>query len=237
MTRSFTCTLALPNVRQKTLVGGTMPNSPFRAQSARSPQDIVGGLTLIAIAVLALYLVKDLPASSRVGFASGTAPRLFAYALIALGAIVTLGGWLREGPGVDRPAIGTAILAAFAGAVSLVAFILIKTSLGTVAMVAILIALALISLVVLARIDGFPNDSRFALRSMIAILGSVLFFAFSIRILGLAVTGIPMVMLATAAAPGYRWQEAIVFAIGITIFCGLLFPFALGQPIPLWPTF
>lgn len=214
-----------------------MPNSPLRAQSTRSPQDIVGGLTLIVIAVLALYLVKDLPASSRVGFASGTAPRIFAYALILLGAVVTLGGWLKEGPGVDRPAIGTAILAAFAGAISLVAVILMKMSLGTIAMVAILVVLALIALFVLARLDGFPNDNRFALRGMIAILGSVLFFAFAIRDLGLAVTGIPMVMLATAAAPGYRWKEAIAFAIGITIFCGLLFPFALGQPIPLWPTF
>lgn len=156
-----------------------MTGSEHRGQSARSPQDIIGGLALIAIALLALYLVKDLRASSRVGFASGTAPRLFAYALIALGAAVTITGWLKEGPSLDKMSI----------------------------------------------------------RGPVTILGSVLFFAFSIRTFGLALTGVPMVMLATAAAPGYRWKEAIVFAIGITIFCGLLFPFALGQPIPLWPTF
>lgn len=156
-----------------------MTGSEHRGRSARSPQDIVGGLALIAIAVLALYLVKELPASSRVGFASGTAPRLFAYALILLGGVVTITGWLNEGPRIDK----------------------------------------------------------MQWRGPITILGSVLFFALSIRTLGLAVTGIPMVMLATAAAPGYRWKEAIIFAIGITIFCGLLFPFALGQPIPLWPTF
>lgn len=156
-----------------------MSDSHHRGQSARSPQDIVGGLALIVIAVLALYLVKDLPASSRVGFASGTAPRLFAYALIALGAIVTITGWFKEGPAIDR----------------------------------------------------------MPLRGPVTILGSVLLFAFAIRDLGLAVTGVPMVMLATAAAPGYRWKEAALFAIGITIFCALLFPFALGQPIPLWPTF
>jgi putative tricarboxylic transport membrane protein len=214
-----------------------MPGSKHQGQSARSPQDIVGGLALIAIAVLALYLVKDLPASSRVGFASGTAPRLFAYALIVLGAFVAITGWIKEGPSIDKPAIGTAILSAFVAAVSLVAFYLVKTALGTTAIAVILILLSLVALVALARIDGFPNDNRFALRGMIAILGSVLFFAFSIRVLGLALTGVPMVLLATAAAPGYRWKEAIVFAIGITIFCGLLFPFALGQPIPLWPTF
>jgi putative tricarboxylic transport membrane protein len=156
-----------------------MPGSIKPKQSARSPQDIIGGLVLIAIAVLALYLVRDLPGSGRVGFASGTAPKLFAYALIVLGVIVTITGWLNEGPSIDK----------------------------------------------------------ISWRGPITILGSVIFFAFSIRTFGLAVTGVPMVLLATAAAPGYNWKEAILFAIGITIFCGLLFPFALGQPIPLWPTF
>jgi putative tricarboxylic transport membrane protein len=157
-----------------------MPGSNPPKQSARSPQDIIGGIALILMALLALYLVRDLPGSGRVGFASGTAPKLFAYVLIVLGAFVTLTGWLNEGPGIDK----------------------------------------------------------MSWRGPITILGSVLFFAFAIRDLGLAVTGVPMVMLATAAAPGkYNWKEAIAFAVGITIFCGLLFPFALGQPIPLWPTF
>ena len=156
-----------------------MPGSTRPKPNARSPQDIIGGIVLILIALLALYLVRDLPGSGRVGFASGTAPKLFAYALIVLGAFVTLTGWLNEGPGIDK----------------------------------------------------------LSWRGPVTILGSVIFFAFSIRTFGLAVTGVPMVLLATAAAPGYNWKEAILFAIGITIFCGLLFPFALGQPIPLWPTF
>jgi putative tricarboxylic transport membrane protein len=147
--------------------------------AARSPQDIMGGIALILIALLALYLVRALPASGRVGFAAGTAPRIFAYALLALGAVVTIIGWLKEGPALEE----------------------------------------------------------ISLRGPATILGSVLFFAFSIRYFGLAVTGVPMVMLATAAAPNYNWKEALLFSIGITIFCALLFPIALGQPIPLWPTF
>lgn len=214
-----------------------MTNSELRKQSARSPQDIIGGLTLIAIALLALYLVRDLPGSGRVGFASGTAPKLFAYVLMLLGAIVTLMGWLKEGPGIDKPALGTAILGGATAAVSITAFYLDKFSVSVTMMIVILTILALVSLVILAKIDGFPGENRFGLRGMVAILGSVMLFAFGIRDLGLAVIGIPMVMLATAAAPGYRWTEALVFAIAITIFCGFLFPFALGQPIPLWPTF
>ncbi|MCZ8261473.1 MAG: tripartite tricarboxylate transporter TctB family protein [Beijerinckiaceae bacterium] len=151
-----------------------------RRQAARSPQDILGGIAMVLIGVLALYLVNDLPATGRVGFASGTAPRIFAYCLIGLGLAVTIIGWLKEGPGLERLAI----------------------------------------------------------RGPVAILGSVLFFAFAIRYLGLAATGVPMVLIATAAArENYRWKEALIFAIGITAFCAVLFPIVLGQPIPLWPTF
>jgi putative tricarboxylic transport membrane protein len=146
---------------------------------AKSPQDILGGLALVLIALVALYLVRDLPATGRVGFASGTAPRLFAYGLLALGAYITVMGFITEGPGIE----------------------------------------------------GFP------LRGPLAILGSVLFFAISIRTFGLAVTGIPMVMMAAMATPEGRWKESLLFAICMTAFCALLFPVALGQPIPLWPTF
>lgn len=149
-------------------------------QAARSPQDLIGGVAMVLIGLLALYLVKELPASSRVGFASGTAPRIFAYCLIGLGIAVTVIGFLNEGPRLERLAI----------------------------------------------------------RGPVAILGSVLFFALAIRDLGLAVTGVPMVLMSTAAArESYRWKEAVLFAVGITAFCAVLFPIALGQPIPLWPTF
>ena len=148
--------------------------------AARSPQDIVGGLVLILIGVLALYLVSDLPASGRVGFASGTAPRLFAYGVIGLGLWISISGFLLEGLAIEP----------------------------------------------------------FSFRGLVTILGSVLFFAVSIRTVGLAVTGVPMVMLCALASPGKpRWLESLIFAVGITAFCGVLFPIVLGQPIPLWPQF
>ena len=65
----------------------------------------------------------------------------------------------------------------------------------------------------------------------------VLFFALAIRDFGLAITGVPMIMIASFATPDFRWKEAIVFGLAITAFCALIFPYALGQPIPLWPTF
>lgn len=153
--------------------------NPSHSPTARALGDIIGGFLLVAIAALALYMVNHLPATGRVGFASGTAPRIFAYALGLLGAAIMISGFFQQG----------------------------------------------------ARLSGFN------LRGIVTILGSVLLFAFSIRTFGLFLSGVPMMLLATAAAPGYRYKEAIVFALAITGFCALLFPFALGQPIPLWPTF
>jgi putative tricarboxylic transport membrane protein len=147
--------------------------------SARSPQDIFGGLLMVALALLALYLVNHLPAAGRVGFASGTAPRLFAYGLMGLGAFIAITGFLKEGPGIDA----------------------------------------------------------FNWRGLVTIIGAVLFFAFSIRTLGLAVTGVPMVVLASFAARDGKLVEAIIFGAAITAFCCVLFPTVLGQPIPLWPQF
>lgn len=154
-----------------------MSLSSHRRVTARGPQNIVGGIFLMLIAALALYLVKDLPAAGRVGFASGTAPRLFAYGLLGLGAVVMIEGFLKEG----------------------------------------------------LALETFPW------RAPVAILGAVLFFGLTIRYLGLFATGLPMMLLASAAAPGFRPTEAAIFSILITVFCGLLFVYTLGQPIPLWP--
>lgn len=147
--------------------------------TARSPQDVFGGLFMVAIAALALYLVNHLPASGRVGFASGTAPRLFAYGLLALGAWITVAGFFKEGVGIGS----------------------------------------------------------FNWRGLVTILGSVVLFAVGIRYVGLALIGVPMVMLASLADHEFKAEESLYFGIGMTAFCGLLFPTILGQPIPLWPPF
>lgn len=156
-----------------------MSNPKLPGGAARSPQDIWGGAILVLISAFALILVQDLPATGRVGFASGTAPRLFGYGLLGLGLFVMVNGFFKEGPGIGK----------------------------------------------------------FSYRGMLTIIGSVLFFAFCIRYFGLAITGIPMVVIASFASPEARVKESVIFGAAITAFCAFLFPYALGQPIPLWPTF
>ena len=83
----------------------------------RGPQEFAGGLTLMAIALLALWAARDL--SSMRGFSpgAGTVPRLTAGVLLALGAVVTALGVFVKGPRSARSAwrgplfVGLAILA------------------------------------------------------------------------------------------------------------------------------
>jgi putative tricarboxylic transport membrane protein len=65
----------------------------------------------------------------------------------------------------------------------------------------------------------------------------IVFFGLTIRTLGLGITGVITVMVASFAMNDARIGETTIFAVAITAFCAFLFPFALGQPIPLWPVF
>jgi hypothetical protein len=104
-----------------------------------------------------------------------------------------------------------------------------------------LFALLLGVLAILIIISSFTNRGpkleHIPWRGPIFILAAVIFFGLSIRTLGLGITGIITVMLAGAAVDDFRIGEGLIFAIIITAFCAFLFPFALGQPIPLWPSF
>jgi hypothetical protein len=64
----------------------------------RSPQDYFGGIVMIAIGLFALWASSDLQGMHGFSFGAGTAPRMFAGLLVALGAGVTLVGVLTDGP-------------------------------------------------------------------------------------------------------------------------------------------
>ena len=55
----------------------------------RGPQDFVGGVALMAIALFALWASSDLQGMHGFSFGAGTAPRMFAVLLLGLGIAVT----------------------------------------------------------------------------------------------------------------------------------------------------
>ena len=82
-----------------------------------------------------------------------------------------------------------------------------------------------------------PKLEHIPWRGPVFILASVVFFGLAIRTLGLAITGVITVLLSGLAVEDFKLGEGLIFAVVMTAFCAFLFPFALGQPIPLWPTF
>jgi putative tricarboxylic transport membrane protein len=63
----------------------------------RGPQDFIGGLALVAIALFALWASSDLQGMRGFSFGAGTAPRMFAFLLLGLGVAVMVVGVVTEG--------------------------------------------------------------------------------------------------------------------------------------------
>jgi putative tricarboxylic transport membrane protein len=63
----------------------------------RSPQDFIGGLALVAVALFALWASSDLQGMRGFSFGAGTAPRMFAVLLLGLGLGVMVMGVIYEG--------------------------------------------------------------------------------------------------------------------------------------------
>lgn len=81
-----------------------MSNAPSHApvksimpKWVRGPQDFVGGIALIAIALFALWASSDLQGMRGFSFGAGTAPRMFAFLLLGLGIAVMVVGLVTEG--------------------------------------------------------------------------------------------------------------------------------------------
>ncbi len=68
----------------------------------KGPQDFLGGLALMALALFALWATRELQGMHGFSFGAGTAPRMFAGLLLLLGFGVMLTGLLWEGPQVQQ---------------------------------------------------------------------------------------------------------------------------------------
>lgn len=81
-----------------------MSDAPSRAPEksimpgfVKGPQDFIGGLALVMIALFALWASSDLQGMRGFSFGAGTAPRMFAVLLLGLGAAIAVAGLLTEG--------------------------------------------------------------------------------------------------------------------------------------------
>jgi putative tricarboxylic transport membrane protein len=81
-------------------------------------------------------------------------------------------------------------------------------------------------------IRGTPVG-RLALSGLLWVTASVVLFGFLVRGVGLAVA-LPLLVVSSASASAkFRWRPTLVMAVGITIFCVLVFLKGLGIPLPV----
>ncbi|MFH1344869.1 MAG: tripartite tricarboxylate transporter TctB family protein [Pseudomonadota bacterium] len=145
----------------------------------RGPQDFVGGLAMVAIAVFALWASSDLQGMRGFSFGAGTAPRMFAVLLLGLGIAITIVGLVRDG----------------------------------------------------------EHITTYAWRGPLFVSLAILSFAASIRPMGLIFSAFTSFLIAAMGTPETKWKQTVIVAICLTTFCSLLFPYALGLPLQMWPKF
>ncbi|HLN86169.1 MAG TPA: tripartite tricarboxylate transporter TctB family protein [Candidatus Limnocylindrales bacterium] len=74
---------------------------------------------------------------------------------------------------------------------------------------------------------------RLALSGLLWVTASVVLFGFLVRGAGLAVA-LPLLVVSSASASAkFRWRPTLVMAVGITVFCVLVFLKGLGIPLPV----
>lgn len=143
----------------------------------KGPQDFYGGLVLMGVALFALWASSDLQGMRGFSFGPGTAPRMFAVLLLALGAAIALMGFLVEGPPLQR----------------------------------------------------------YGIRGPFFVTLAILSFAATIRPLGLIISAFASFIIAAMGSEETEWKQTIIVGICLTAGCALLFPYALGLPLELFP--
>lgn len=66
---------------------------------------------------------------------------------------------------------------------------------------------------------------------------AILSFSQTIRPMGMIFAAMTSFLIAACGSPETRWLETVIVGACLTTFCALLFPYALGLPLQLLPTF
>jgi putative tricarboxylic transport membrane protein len=102
---------------------------------------------------------------------------------------------------------------------------------------ALTLALLSLGVVIGGLLTTGPQVSAYRLRGVIFIIGAILAFAATIRPLGLVTASFCTMVICSAAADDVKWRETLIFAVAITTFVSILFPYGLNLPFQLWPRF
>lgn len=96
----------------------------------------------------------------------------------------------------------------------------------------LLVLVGIISVVRSFIKEGSPVG-KFALKGLLIITASTLVFGFILRGAGLIIA-LPVFVISTFyASRWFNWKHSVMLAVGVTVFCFIVFLKGLGVPIPL----
>src|SRR6478752_490209 len=99
------------------------------------------------------------------------------------------------------------------------------------------LAVLSVGVLVSGLLTSGPEVSRYKIRGVVFIIGSILAFAAAIRPLGLVIASFACMVICAVAAEDVKWRETVIVAVVVTAFCSVLFPYGLNLPFQLWPRF
>jgi putative tricarboxylic transport membrane protein len=79
--------------------------------------------------------------------------------------------------------------------------------------------------------------SKFHWRGPLFVALAILCFALCIRPMGMIFSAMASFLIAALGSTETRWKETFIVGACLTAGCALLFPYALGLPLQMWPTF
>jgi hypothetical protein len=82
-----------------------------------------------------------------------------------------------------------------------------------------------------------PRLAHYAWRGPLFVSMAILFFALSIRSLGVVFTAFASFMIAAMGTHETKLVEALIVGACLTLGCSILFPYVLGLPMPMFPRF
>ena len=98
----------------------------------------------------------------------------------------------------------------------------------------LLILIGLTLVVTSLRFDG-PAFPRWPWRPTVVVLGAVVLFGLVVQQLGLALSTVLLMFLASSASQEFRWREALIAAILLAVLAVGVFVVGLKVQLPTWP--
>jgi hypothetical protein len=84
------------------------------------------------------------------------------------------------------------------------------------------------------RTEG-PAVPRWKLRPTLLVIGGVIAFGYLVQWLGIALSTVLLIVVASAASHEFRLKEAIISGVLLAALASLVFIVGLGVQLPIWP--